>query len=143
MGDLSLRDATVEDSSVIADLMTQIDFPNTPEEMEQRLNELLNLPDYHAIVAEKDGKVIGMLGVFLGRKFEKKDLFGRILTMAVDKEYRFKGIGGLLMEQAEKWLISKGANLVVIYSGEDSSSAHGFYKQQGFQKSGVRFIKDL
>ena len=63
--------------------------------------------------------------------------------MAVDKEYRFKGIGGLLMEQAEKWLISKGANLVVIYSGEDSSSAHGFYKQQGFQKSGVRFIKDL
>ncbi len=143
MGDLSLRDATIEDSTVIADLMTQINYPNTPEEMEQRLNGLLNHPDYHAIVAEMDGRVIGMLGLFLGRKFEKEDRFGRVLTMAVDEEYRFKGIGGLLVEEAEKWLKSKGANLLVIYSGENSNRAHGFYRQQGFEKSGVRFIKDL
>ena len=143
MSDLSLRAATIEDSLVVADLMTQINFPNSPEEMKARLEELLNHPDYHAIVAERNGVVIGMLGLFLGRKFEKKDLFGRILTMAVDKEYRYKGIGGYLMEEAEKWLKDKGANLLVIYSGENSSSAHGFYRQQGFQKSGVRFIKDL
>ncbi len=143
MSDLSLRDATIEDAPIIADLMIQINYPNTTEEMAQRLDVLLKHPDYHAIVAENDGKVIGMLGVFLGRKFEKEDLFGRILTMAVDKEYRFKGIGAYLVEEAEKWLKSKGANLLVIYSGETSSSAHGFYRQQGFEKSGVRFIKDL
>ncbi len=143
MEGLSMRDARIEDADVIADLMTQIQYPNTTEEMKERLNELLNLSDYHAIVAEMNGRVIGMLGVFLGRKFEKKDLCGRILTMEVDKEYRYKGIGGFMMEEAENWLREKGANLLVIYSGENSSSAHGFYRQQGFQKSGVRFIKNL
>lgn len=140
---IQVRDAQVGDAEIIADLMTQINFPNTKEDIERRLTDLLSREDYHALIAEKDGKPIGMIGIFLGRFFERDQLFGRILALAVDKEYRYKGAGAVLIAEGEKWLKARGASYMVINSSSDRTSAHGFYKVQGYEKAGVRFIKTL
>src|SRR5262245_7861960 len=52
MDGVTLRQASITDSSRIAGLLTQLGYPTTPAEMEDRLAVLLSHSDYATFVAE-------------------------------------------------------------------------------------------
>ena len=49
----------------MADLITQLGYPTTPEEMTERLEQILTRAEYNTFVAETGAKIVGMLGVGL------------------------------------------------------------------------------
>ena len=95
-------------------------------------------------VAAIDDKVVGFVHVedYITLYFET---MANILGLAVSSNYRKKGIGKALLEQAEKWAVEKDIALMRLNSGEKRTGAHEFYKRLGYlsEKNQLRFIKRL
>lgn len=73
--------------------------------------------------------VDGVLPVGTCRLHITDDRTAKIERVCVLEEYRKKGIGRLVIEEAEKWLKEKGVRKVIITSRDE---AVGFYEKLGY-----------
>jgi ribosomal protein S18 acetylase RimI-like enzyme len=89
--------------------------------------------DYMVYVVKIDKKVIGYV---LLRKEKEKTIFkAHIMSFAVDKKHRRKGVGRLLMDVATKAALEKfKVNIVTLNVIKSNKSAIDFYKAIGYKK---------
>jgi ribosomal protein S18 acetylase RimI-like enzyme len=64
-------------------------------------------------------------------------------TIIVDKDYRNKGIGKALMENAINFAINNNCEIVELTSKLNNENAHRFYEGIGFKKHSYKFKKYL
>jgi ribosomal-protein-alanine N-acetyltransferase len=83
-------------------------------------------------VAESDGRVVGY--VCLMSLFEE----AQILDIAVSPEQRGRGVGGRLMDYAERIAREKQADVLALEVRASSADAIGLYLRSGFSRVGVR-----
>lgn len=138
-----IRSAILADSPAIARLMTQLGYTTSSDQMKERLLGLLPHPDYITFVAEFKGHCVGIIGVGVGRYYEKDGVYGRLLALVVDKRQRGRGVGASLVAEAEGWLKERGVTSVIVNSGSQRSDAHHFYRRLGYSETGLRFVKSL
>ncbi|MCU7497541.1 MAG: GNAT family N-acetyltransferase, partial [Ignavibacteria bacterium] len=93
--------------------------------------------DDHMLVAETDGKVIGMIGLHVFKNARQRHIAS--LGMMVRTEYQGKGIGKKLMESildlADNWLMLVRIELDVT---EDNERAVNLYRSFGFEIEGKK-----
>jgi GNAT superfamily N-acetyltransferase len=138
-----IRRARIEDADVAADLVTQLGYPTTPEEMAERFAHLLNDASYAAFVAESEGHVVGLVGTRIGRYFEKNGDYAQILILVVSTTAHNTGAGSALVAAAEEWAREQKAIDIIVNSGRQREDAHRFYQRRGFEWTGLRFKKPL
>jgi GNAT superfamily N-acetyltransferase len=144
MNQLLIREAESSDSGAIAHLVTQLGYPTTVTEMTDRLKWLLSRPEYQVLVAvESSGRVIGMVGAYVGHALEFDGVYGRLTGLVVDEGVRGRGVGKRLMQDIEGWLKAQGAVVLILTSGQHRKEAHEFYRTLGYDQTGVRFAKRL
>jgi GNAT superfamily N-acetyltransferase len=63
----------------------------------------------------------------------------------VERAHRRKGIGRLLMYEAEEWARLQGCSVVRLWSSSARTASHLFYEQLGYTniKTQYSFIKSL
>jgi ribosomal protein S18 acetylase RimI-like enzyme len=89
--------------------------------------KLLHDPDLF-LVAEDDGKLVGtVMGGFDGRR-------GLVYHLAVEANYRSRGIGQRLMEEVEARLRLKGCIRCYLLVTKDNDPAMRFYERRGWKK---------
>jgi len=144
-GIVLIRKAVQEDVSQLSVLMGELGYPTTTDEMEHRFSKINSNSLYNTQVAEKDGVIVGMIGMLLGFHYEKNENYVRIVALVVDSKYRKQGFGEKLIEKAEEWAKKKGANRIVLNSGNRSerNDAHHFYIRRGFEGKATGFYKGL
>ncbi|MWC27143.1 GNAT family N-acetyltransferase [Paenibacillus sp. MMS18-CY102] len=125
--------------------MGELGYPTSVEEMEERFERISAYPDYHTLVAEADGSVVGMIGLCSGVFYEKNGGYARIVAFVVDERFRNKGIGKLLIQEAERWARDNGLVAIALNSGNRSEreAAHLFYRRAGYTEKSTGFIKQL
>lgn len=140
----NIRKALISDSVALNDLSEQLGYPTTVEEVEDRVKYLLNKKEHQIFVAEYKDKIIGFIS------FERYDILYypsglNITGLVVDKNYRNKGIGKLLLKIAEKYAIENSLIFLRANSGSQRLDAHQFYRKNGFsnEKDQKRFIKNI
>lgn len=143
IGTVTVRDVGIPDYDVIASLVTQLGYPTDVEHMRPRLENLRGHVDYITLVADSEGKVIGLVGAFVGFALEFDGVYGRLTGLVVDAPWRGRGIGKLLLASIEARLKQRGATQVILTSGRHRSEAHAFYRAVGYTDTGVRFMKSL
>ena len=143
MSQVRIRSAAPADSPAIARLMTQLGYATSADEMKERLLGILPHPDYMTYVAEAEGEVVGIIGSGIGRYYEKDGAYGRLLALVVDESWRGRGVGALLVAEAERRLQERGATSVIVNSGSQRGEAHRFYGRLGYSETGLRFVKSL
>jgi N-acetylglutamate synthase-like GNAT family acetyltransferase len=67
MSDFRIRGAAKGDVAALAHLMSDLGYPTSPGEMRHRLEDISADPSYCALVAERDGRVLGMVGLHIER----------------------------------------------------------------------------
>ena len=130
-----LRKATYDDNDQIAKVL--LDFYNMKDadEAAQSFNNELD-KDFHYIVAEEDGKIIGLV-TWLMHGLPKHGLF-ELDRICILSEARGKGVGRKLVDKlidnASKWYDKKGEKIRKLYllTHEDNKNAHSFYEKVGF-----------
>jgi len=70
-GTVLIREAVQEDVGQLAVLMEELGYPTTTDEMESRFSKISSNSLYNTQVVEKDGVIVGMIGMILGFHYEK------------------------------------------------------------------------
>lgn len=142
---MKIREAKINDIVELTSLVEQLGYPTTIESMKTRFNNIESSPDYHTLLASFDGKIVGMIGLIKGYYYEMDGSYVRIVAFVVDSKFRGKGIGKKLLEEAESWARSIGANGIGLNSGNRSErfNAHKFYKNMGYVEKSIGFAKSL
>ena len=140
------RDATLEDTQAIALLLSDLGYPASIDAIRLRYKDLFDHNDYKTLLAiDNYGLVIGMVGMLQSLSYEHSGKYVRILAMVVSKESRNKGIGKLLINEAELWAKEIGVDTIVLNSGnrQERQDAYIFYQKMGFEIKSSGFIKKL
>ncbi|MEM2942689.1 MAG: GNAT family N-acetyltransferase [Candidatus Bathyarchaeia archaeon] len=80
------------------------------------------------VMACAEGRVVGV-----GRAHFNSEEEAQIRYMAVEAEYRGKGVGSSLIKELERRIREKGARYVVVNAREN---AVGFYLKNGYEVTG-------
>lgn len=142
---MKIREACSSDVPQLANLMGQLGYSTSVEQMRRRFEMISAEPSYHTLVIEVEGKVVGMSGLCKGIFYELDGIYVRIVAFVVDDTYRKKGLGKLLLAESEKWARSKGAVGIALNSGNrtERMAAHAFYKAMGYRGKSTGFAKEL
>lgn len=127
---VKIRDMTVDDIDDVIEIEKK-SFPTPWSKNAFKLEISKNILARY-LVAELGRKIVGYAGLWLIVDE------GHITSIAVDTEYRNKGIGSLLLEgliDLCRKLNSKAMTLEVRKSNE---SAKSLYKKYGFKEYGIR-----
>jgi len=89
---------------------------------------LENNPDTF-LVAEYNGKVVGYVMAYL-----RPDLEGHIMSIAVAPDFRGRGIGSTLLNEAIDRLIKRGARYIGLEVRVGNAGAIALYESFGFKK---------
>ncbi len=137
-----IRPAGAGDAHEIAQLIDELGYPVTPDQVDARL-KILETAGECALVAELDGKVVACLSISTTKVLHRPAPVGRISMMVVDEALRGRGIGAELVAAAERLLAERGCQLVEVTSNVKLRAAHAFYERIGFERTSHRFARSL
>lgn len=137
---ITLRPAAPADVDRIASLFTDEGYPSGPSDIVERLERFAS-PQSRVIVADHDGEILGFIAIHAIPRFEHSDRVLRIMALVVDPGVRERGIGRLLMEEAERVGAELGAAFVEVTAGHHRPDAFRLYEELGYDASVAAYLR--
>jgi GNAT superfamily N-acetyltransferase len=135
-----LRRATVEDAERVAALFTDEGYPSGPSDIVERLGRF-GSDESRVIVADHGGELLGFIALHAVPRFEHSDRVLRIMALVVDAGVRERGIGRLLMEEAERVGRELGAAWAEVTAGHHRPDARRLYEELGYDASVAAYLR--
>ena len=138
-----IRDARLADAPVLADLLTELGYPSTADQIRDRLGRI-GADGGRIVVAERDGAVAGCLHVSAATNLTA-DRGAEIQALVVAAGARGSGIGRALVDAARAWALERGCRDLRVRTNVVRSGARAFYARLGFAptKEQVVFVLPL
>ena len=142
-----MRLAQPGDAAPVAGLLAELGYPaNRPEEVRRRLALWERETASLALVAERQGEVVGIIAVTAIPYLEREGRWGRIVALVVSSACRGQGIGRLLVDAAEKAAAELDCVTMEVTSRRSRTESHPFYRSLGYEDwcdRSARYLKDL
>jgi GNAT superfamily N-acetyltransferase len=138
-----LRSALPQDIAALAQLIGELGYPTSTEEMARRMAAIADRADIATFVAEIDGVVGGMITLSVSPSLYRSDLLGAITVLVVSPAFRGRSIAPLLVEHGEAWLRAQGAGRAAVHPSTSRADAHRLYERLGYENTGSRLTKSL
>ena len=147
--DISVRQAETADYKAVINIMSQVQDmhvswrpdvykPNERMFSEETFEDIIKNGTFY--VAECDGVVAGILEINFRRMESPAHVTRDILhihTIAVDENYRRKGIGRRLLDFAKEIKTEKGCDVIDLQVNSLNTAAYEAYKKYGFTEKSV------
>ena len=118
---------------ILADaFLEDLEEPRFPAKFDRALSDPRSL----ALVAEEDGRVVGVC--YAGPSREPGYPGGEVHAIYLLPEAQGKGLGRALFEEALRFLEETGQTPVWVWVIEANERARGFYRRMGGVEAGVR-----
>jgi GNAT superfamily N-acetyltransferase len=140
---LVVRDAIIEDAAVIAALLGELGYPSQTDGVRARLGRLLTREDSRVFVAEREARVLGVLGLHRVPVLTSLNDVAMIIALVVTDRERRSGVGRVLIARAEDEARVWQCGRIMVTSAEHRADAHGFYQRLGYEYTGRRFAKGI
>jgi GNAT superfamily N-acetyltransferase len=137
---LTLRTATPDDAEAIATLFTDEGYPSGPSDIVERL-AAFDSEQSRVVVADNGGQVLGFIAVHALPRFEHTDRILRIMALVVDAGERGRGVGRLLMEEAERFGRERDAAFAEVTAGHHRPEARHLYEELGYDGTVAAYLR--
>ena len=137
---ITLRAARPGDEDRVATLFSDEGYPSGPSDIVDRLSRYASA-ESRVIVAEGGGEVVGCIALHAVPRFEHSDRILRIMALVVDPGVRGRGIGRLLMEEAERVGTELGAAWAEVTAGHHRPNARRLYEELGYDASVAAYLR--
>ena len=137
---ITLRPATPDDAERIAALFTDEGYPAGPSDIVERLARF-DSDHSRVIVADGGGEVLGFVAIHALPRFEHSDRVVRIMALVVDAGERGRGIGRLLMEEAERLGREVDAAFAEVTAGHHRPDARRLYEELGYDGTVAAYLR--
>lgn len=129
---IEVRPAEERDIAVLARLAGELGYPSTPEQIRERLTNIMAAPHQATFVAVINGNtVIGWIHLSEARSLDTEPR-AEITGLVVDSDFRSGGAGRLLVERGEEWTRQRGLAAIGVRSNIIRERAHAFYERLGY-----------
>jgi ribosomal protein S18 acetylase RimI-like enzyme len=131
---VSVRAATPDDAPAVTELVHMLGYTITQEEALARLRDFHDSDRDHVFVAQAVGALHGFVVLCLMPGFVEPGWVSRITALAVSRKSRQRGIGRMLLAEAEAAAVAAGSRLMQINCGRrpERAGAHRFYLECGY-----------
>lgn len=137
--DIITRRARPEDIPVLCDLLEDLftiesDFAPDVEKQVKALSMLLTDQSDRSLVlvAVMEGKVVGMVSVQTLVSTAEGGNVGLVEDVIVDREFRRRGVGTLLLNQAVEWGRNRKLKRLQLLADRDNMASVTFYAGNGW-----------
>ena len=137
---IALRPATGADAERIATLFTEEGYPAGSTDIVARLGRFAS-PHGRVIVAEMDGEVLGFVAMHALPRFEHDDWIVRVLALVVEAGVRERGVGHMLMAEAETMGRELGAAFTEVTAGHHRPEAQRLFESIGYDASVAAYLR--
>lgn len=137
---VEIRRATDADAPAIATLLAHLGYPADMAEVPERLRRLRSAGD-DAFVADVAGVTAGLATVHSRAVLHAARPVVQLTALVVPPEMRGRGVGRALVDEAERWGKSRGADRLVVTTALQRVEAPLFYERIGFEHTGRRYVK--
>lgn len=131
------------DADAVAELLGELGYPASAADVARRLERLVGQGHAIALVAELDGRVVGVVTGHLFQSIHATPVTAWLTTLVVSSAARSRGVGRRLAAAVEDWARQAGVARLSVTSGIHRDDAHAFYERIGYTRSGVRLTKTL
>jgi GNAT superfamily N-acetyltransferase len=138
-----IRPAHHHDAAALLNLSQQLGYTSSLEDVLDKLKFYAESKHDQTLVAEQDGKVLGMIVLNITRPLHDIGNWGRVSALVIDASTRSQGVGARLLAAGEAYCKEQGCTRVELSSGEHRADAHRFYLRQGYEDKPKRFKKSL
>lgn len=145
----TVRMATESDIPQVLELYRQLAITTSPTELScsstlddyrRVFAQIREFTGYELLVAEEQGEVVGTTVILIVPNLSHDaSPWAVVENVVVDKRYRRRGIGKLLMEYAIARAKKAGCYKIQLSSDKRRKEAHLFYRSLGFKASAHGF----
>lgn len=139
----TIRPVRGEDSPAVALLLGQLGYPSDEAAVAGRLEGLLARPDHVVVVAEVEGRVVGVASLHLFPVLYGDGPTAQLTALVVEAGARGGGIGAALVRHLEAAAREGGATRIVVTTANHRSRTHVFYQHLGYEWTGRRYLRRL
>ncbi len=143
---MKIRQATVQDSAIIAQLMAQLieaggyeGWEVSPAQIEANLRKMADRKTYQVLLAEEAGQVVGLLSLSFRHTLFHRAPSALINELVVEQGHRGRGIGRQLVAEAIERCRAAGCGEIEVSTERSNEAAQRFYRQHGFSHEAVLF----
>jgi ribosomal protein S18 acetylase RimI-like enzyme len=136
---VALRPATDRDAERIAALLTDEGFPAGGTDIVKRLARFRSPSS--VLLAESSGEVLGFIAFQVIPRFEHDDWIVRILTLVVDPGVRERGVGRMLIAEAESIGRDNGASHAAVTAGHHRPEARRLFEALGYDSTVTTYLR--
>jgi len=140
---VNIRSAKSEDTQEICDLLKQMGYPQPLTLIEEKFELLNNDSNSQILVAEEGSRICGFLSLYFIPQIALQGDFAKVCYLCVDENMRSKGVGHLLVQEAEQLARRRGCDRMELHSGMQRPLAHQFYLREGYVEATKYFRKAL
>lgn len=137
-----VRIAKPADASGVLPLLQLLGYSLDERAFSKRLTAMINA-GCTPLVATLGERIVGLCGLQVSTMLQRENAVGRITVLVVADDQRGKSIGRMLVEAAEQQFRSAGCELIEVTSNDKHLGAHAFYRRMGFERTSIRFAKQL
>ena len=140
---IMLRAAQQTDARHVASLLTELGYPSSEADVQDRLRRSLESRTSLCLVAQSASEVVGLMSAELVPYFPNGSTICRVTSLVVSSQHRGSGIGETLLAAAATFAREHGCSGLEITSAERRVDAHRFYQRLGFSRTALRFFRPL
>jgi RimJ/RimL family protein N-acetyltransferase len=108
----------------------------SPAEERRYIRSLRRYPHAAVLVAEENGTIIGRLSI--ARDMHPASEHVADVGLMVARDYRRRGAGTALMEEAERWAKGAGISKLELHVFPHNGAAIALYEGLGYEREGFR-----
>ncbi|MEO6433175.1 MAG: GNAT family N-acetyltransferase [Sphingomicrobium sp.] len=142
MTTIQVRAARLGDEAAIEALVAELDHRISADQVRRNL-DALDRDGLPQLVADLDGRIVGLAGLDRMTALYRIRPVGRITILVVAADMRGRGIGRLLVETAVDTARNWGCGMIEVTSNERLQDAHAYYRHLGFEQTSRRFALTL
>ena len=140
------RGINIADTPEVAEICkTALGYDVDIENVKEQIEKLTNDKKHHIIIGYEDEKTRKIIGFVHAQMYESfySDLGLNILGLAVNPDFKGRGIGKKLMNKLEDYSVDNNISFIRLNSALKREEAHKFYEHIGYtcDKVQKRFIK--
>ena len=137
-GKILIRRAREEDLTGLVFLLEVLfsiekDFTFNVDKQQRGLRLLLQRPDTAVLVAERQGRIIGMCTAQLLISTAEGGLSALVEDVVILPAWQAQGTGKRLMEAVAEWSAFQGATRIQLLADRNNTRALGFYNRIGYR----------
>lgn len=133
MNKVTIRNYKIEDYNTVKEILEEGQLYDATWDNEKQLEKrITNKPD-SILVSIVDSNVVGCVYIV-------DDVFPFIFRLVVKKQYRERGIGTMLINEAIKILKDHGHNEISLFADNNNEELKNWYLKLGFKKSTISWV---